>query len=196
MFLCSNDWLSKTLLRISILVWRFPLYLNKQCAPRGEDVGMQGKMLQSFAMQTLVPNAALGIKFSRGTGVFFASFSVSRNRLHVTRGYKSHSWVCCWILVVFIFACYHADKSQQPIIHFVFRREFLWKSQPCCRILSPKQMAQTQTVLFECDNQNNWSYESVLDEVQINGLSQRVVSATWYPLIIVLLNSFFSYVTH
>ena len=55
---------------------------------------------------------------------------------------------------------------------------------------SPKQMAQTQTVLFECDNQNNWSYESVLDEVQINGLSQRLVSATWYPLQIVLLNSF------
>ena len=51
-------------------------------------------------------------------------------------------------------------------------------------------MAQTQTVLFEYDNQNNWSYESVLDEVQINGLSQRLVSATWYPLQIVLLNSF------
>ena len=86
MFICSNDWLSKTLLRISILVWSFPLYLNKQFAPRGGDMGMQGKMLQSFAMQTLVPNAALGIKFSRGTGVFFASFSVSRDRLRVTRG--------------------------------------------------------------------------------------------------------------
>lgn len=85
-------------------------------------MGMQGKMLQSFAMQTLVPNAVLGIKFSRGTGVFFASFSVSRDML---REVKSHSWVCCWILVVFIFACYHVDKSQQPIIHFVFRREFL-----------------------------------------------------------------------
>ena len=33
-------------------------------------MGMQGKMLQPFAMQTLVPNAALGIEFSRGT-VFF-----------------------------------------------------------------------------------------------------------------------------
>lgn len=39
-------------------------------------------------------------------------------------------------------------------------------------------MAQTQTVLFECDNQSKWSYESVLDEVQMNGLSQRLVSAT------------------
>lgn len=65
-------------------------------------MGMQGKMLQSFAMQTLVPNAALGIKFSRDTGFFFASFSVSRDRLQVTRGYKSHSWVFCWIMVVFI----------------------------------------------------------------------------------------------
>lgn len=33
-------------------------------------MGMQGKMLQSFAMQTLEPNAALGIKFSRDTGFF------------------------------------------------------------------------------------------------------------------------------
>ena len=33
-------------------------------------MGMQGKMLQPFAMQTLVPNAALGIKFSRDTGFF------------------------------------------------------------------------------------------------------------------------------
>ena len=195
MFICSNDWLSKTLLRISILVWSFPLYLNKQFAPRGGDMGMQGKMLQSFAMQTLVPNAALGIKFSRDTG-FFSLVLVYPGTGYMLREVKSHSWVCCWILVVFIFACYHADKSQQPIIHFVFRREFLWKSQPCCRILTPKQMAQTQTVLFECDNQSKWSYESVLDEVQMNGLSQRLVSATWYPLIIVLLNSFFSYVTH
>ena len=101
----------------------------------------------------------------------------------------------------FHFACYHADKSQQPIIHFVFRREFLWKSQPCCRILTPKQMAQTQTVLFECDNQSNWSYESVLDEVQMNGLSQRLVSATWYSpyncffeLLLFLRNSLISFI--
>ena len=102
MFICSNDWLSKTLLQISILVWSFLLYLNKQFAPRGGDMGMQGKMLQPFAMQTLVPNAALGIKFSRGTVFFSASFSVSLDRLQVTRGYKSHSWVFCWIMVVFI----------------------------------------------------------------------------------------------
>ena len=58
-------------------------------------MGMQGKMLQPFAMQTLVPNAALGIEFSRGTVFFSASFSVSLDRLQVTRGYKSHSWVFC-----------------------------------------------------------------------------------------------------
>ena len=54
--------------------------------------------------------------------VFFSLVLAYPATGYMLREVKSHSWVCCWILVVFIFACYHVDKSQQPIIHFVFRR--------------------------------------------------------------------------
>ena len=71
------------------------------CTERGR-CGNARKNAPIFCDANAGTKRCLGNKIFSRYGFFFASFSLSRDRLQVTRGYKSHSWVFCWILVVFI----------------------------------------------------------------------------------------------
>ena len=71
------------------------------CTERGR-CGNARENVPIFCDANAGTKRCLGNKIFSRYGFFFASFSVSRDRLQVTRGYKSHSWVFCWIMVVFI----------------------------------------------------------------------------------------------